>query len=695
MKKLIYFLVFIVSGALTSCIEPMDIPPKSILGSDNVYTEVGMKAYFAGMYNRFPMDDFNVTGMDRGKGEDTGVEGYFGWNSQSWGMMTTGETVNGNNYRDQPIYIVQTGYWTAGYQLIRAANDLIQELPAYFGKLQNAENYFAEAHFIRAYVYFQLVKRYGGVPLIDKPQYLEAGNEAALWVARSSHEDCYDFILNDLDYAIQNMTEAKKNGMANKYVAAAFKSRVALYAGSIAKYGGAYEHSRGGVRLCGIPAEKANGYYQQAWEAAKFVEEFGGYDLYTDGTDMSFANVFVNADNSPESIFIRQYSQNSYDHSFDGLYSPGRMTVYSGNRYSVTLDWIELFDELPLDPATGRLKTVDNNNNYIVYDNPQQLFENVKDSRLRGSIILPGSVFRGVQLDIRRGILKEDAYDPDDASGQTIQKFTPDDGSNITPYPFGETGNIMTTTANYDAQTPYQRLPDGLLINIGGMDGPVGTSGRAGTYTGFHGRKWLNANMTLAEAGVHKSTQSWIDIRYAEVLLNRAEAALELHHNGVLNINGATTLSDAAECVNRIRTRAGIDPIASSELASTGFAHDKGGGIGGFVWAPNRGLQLLRIERYKELAFEHKLYWDLRRWFSFHRQINNYYRRMLNPFLFAKGATVNAYGNPEGKYIYDARTCEFLTGSGASWTFDVRYYYERIPDAQLKTNPKLEQNNYY
>lgn len=52
--------------------------------------------------------------------------------------------------------------------------------------------------------------------------------------------------------------------------------------------------------------------------------------------------------------------------------------------------------------------------------------------------------------------------------------------------------------------------------------------------------------------------------------------------------------------------------------------------------APNEGLHIVRVERYKELAFEHKLYWDLRRWFTFDQQIYQYRRRMLSPFLFAK-----------------------------------------------------------
>lgn len=65
---------------------------------------------------------------------------------------------------------------------------------------------------------------------------------------------------------------------------------------------------------------------------------------------------------------------------------------------------------------------------------------------------------------------------------------------------------------------------------------------------------------------------------------------------------------------------------------------------------------------------------------------------MLNPFLFAKGATVNENGNPEGKYIYDARVSERANNN---LTFATKYYYEKIPDGQIKTNPLLKQNNQY
>ena len=131
------------------------------------------------------------------------------------------------------------------------------------------------------------------VPIIDHVQQMEL-DESELWVARNSHQECYDFMLSDLDYAIENMPEKSEAGRANKYVAAAFKSRVALFAGSIARYGGQYVHDGAdGVMLCGIPATKANDYFKQAWDAGQVVEE-GGYQLYQGDGDLetNFANVF-------------------------------------------------------------------------------------------------------------------------------------------------------------------------------------------------------------------------------------------------------------------------------------------------------------------------------------------------------------------------------------------------------------------
>ena len=147
-------------------------------------------------------------------------------------------------------------------------------------------------------------------------------------------------------------------------------------------------------------------------------------------------------------------------------------------------------------------------------------------------------------------------------------------------------------------------------------------------------------------------------------------------------------------CINSIRSRAGADLLGSraelSDVSREGI--ERGQGVNSFVYAPNEGLHIVRVERYKELAFEHKLYWDLRRWFTFDQQIYQYRRRMLSPFLFAKDATVNEAGNPVGKYIFDTRVCERANNS---LTFATKNYYDKIPDNERKTNPLLEQNNQY
>ena len=682
MKRNIYFIISILFIGLFVRCDSLDIPPKSILTDADIYNDGGITAYMVGLYNHLPIDDFNVTDDNvTDAASNMSTAGYFGWNSIVWPMLSTGETVNRNN---PGIYIPQKGYYPQGYLIIRNANNLIENLPAYIGKLAGAESWIAEAKFIRAYVYFQLVKRYGGVPIVDKVQQITD----TLAIARSSHEASYDFILSDLDYAIANMPATSDLGRANKYVAAAFKSRVALYAGSIARYGAKYSLTTpNGVMLCGIPASRANDYFQQAWDAAKIVEQ-GPYSLYSGDADkaLNFENIFVKADNSPESIFIRQYNYTTYVHSFDAIYSPPRMTSTYGDRFNPTLDWVELFDGLPVDPATGKFTTTDADGNYIVYDNATSLFANA-EPRLKGSLILPDDVFKGIELDIRRGIIDE-SVDP----STKIQKFVPDDYNNTTAYSSNTfyKNNVLESTEVVLSQTPYV-TSTGVKLFKNGLDGPA-NGGSTNTLTGFHGKKWLNPALTPSATALHSSFQSWIDIRYAEVLLNRAEAALELAQNGTASYNGADMQQDAFDCMNKIRDRAGATLLTSPSDLSTAPANQRGAGPGGFVMAPTRGLQLVRVERYKELAFEHKIYWDLRRWFTFDQQIYNYRRRSINPFMFASGATVDANGNPVGKYIYDIRICERANNN---LTFDPKYYYEKLPDDQIKTNPLLVQNNGY
>jgi hypothetical protein len=700
----------------------LDIPPKTILFDEDIYNPTGIEAYMAGLYRRLPMDDYNVSGNNNGD-----RQGYFGsWEAFRWPMISTGETVNRH---EKGLYLHCAGYWREGWKLIRDANRLIDNLPNYIGKIEGAENWIAEAKFIRAYVYFTMTKRYGGLPVLEHVQDFDPEFEN-LNVARSSCKDTYDFILLDLKDAEERMSKTKLKGRANAYVATALKSKVALFAASIAKYGKNYIYTDNNVMLCGIPENQANDYYKIAWEASRALE--GQYSLVGDGEtdpvaqEKNFENVFTNANESPESIFIRKYDLNFFTHSFDLVYRPARLVTDGGDRYGVTLDWMELFDGPYFNDEenSGRLDLVYKNNGgyyYKVFDYPGQLYEGA-EPRLRASILVPGNTYNGAYIDMRRGVLKDNIDPATPIAKLSLDDYVTQNGYDNPIQPgmsYFQANIVQQTSSNRPGQQKEEdmyeaTLPSGEKVKIykNGLDGPGARSDRA-ALTGIQGRKWLDLTLPTAAVAVYASSQSWIDIRYAEVVLNRAEAALELYQNGVTSViyDGTTynTRTDAFNNINKIRQRAGANLLLSENELSTDPAYNRPGsaiaagipenpGKGGFVFAPNRGIQIIRVERYKELAFEHKLYWDLRRWFSFHIQINKYKRRMLNPFIFAKTASTffDGIGKevPTGKYIYDVRVCEQATnelnfpinGTG------VQTYYEYIPTAEMKKNPLLHGN---
>jgi hypothetical protein len=683
-----------------SCVD-LDITPTSIITGEAIYNENGIKAYMAGMYNHLPMEDFHYDTDNNGASEGGGAGYFVDLNIYSF-WNSTGEMVNRNNAGFKRH---RTGYWNGGFKIIRQANTLIADLPNYPALATQSKEWIAEAKFIRAYVYFQLAKRYGGLPKVLEPQVLSS-DESALWVMRESHADTYDFILQDLNDAIADMPARSETGRANRNVAAALKSRVALHAATVARYGSMKfpDWEVDGVLLQGIPASRANDYFKQAWDAAKVVESSDNYELHRANADKTenYAEVWEKATNNRESIWLRQYDYNMTVHSYDAVMCPPRMATTYGDRFNPTLDWVELFDGLPLDPATGHFSAFDNDGYYIVYDNCQQLWDGA-EPRLRANLLIPGNLYKGgMKLDLRAGIFPAN-YDP---AVDKFKKFSIDDGADGGNYrsqwnkvdyptnPFAD-GIIINSGSDPRTQTDLYET-DGLRIFKNGLDGPkMSNAGGNNTATGFYGRKHLNIAMTQAQTSLFQSTQSWIEMRYGEVLLNRAEAALELAQSGETSYNGMNMQQDAFDCINDLRDRAGATLLTGPSELSAAPAHTNwigsNPGIGGFVEAPNRGLQIIRVERYKELAFESKVYWDLLRWFTFDTQIRNYRKRGLYSFMFSKGATVDDAGIPDGRYIYDAKNGEQASDR---ITFNQNNYYETIPSDELKNNPLMQKNRF-
>lgn len=145
-------------------------------------------------------------------------------------------------------------------------------------------NYLGIAKFFRAWFYFEKVKRFGDVPWINKP--LDVSDTELLTKPRDSRVVVMDSVLADLDFACNNITSKSEStrSLVTKYVAYAFKARVALHEGTFRKY-----HK--GLNL----GSSADGLLAQAVAASKKVMDEGGYKLNdVGGVDKAYRQVFIN-----------------------------------------------------------------------------------------------------------------------------------------------------------------------------------------------------------------------------------------------------------------------------------------------------------------------------------------------------------------------------------------------------------------
>ncbi len=592
LKRFIVLLSVIVA---TGC-NKLDIAPVNILKDEDVFsTDAGVGAYMVPIYANLPIEDFRYNF----------AQGFNQFPPFPALGLFTAEMLQVDYVFRGFIESGSFGYWPYGD--IRKINYLLKTLPENASNFSEAQvnAYLGEAHFLRAYFYFDLVKRYGGVPIVKVPQDPFNSTQDELRIPRSSEQDVYKFVEEELNLAIELMPDATPDkivkGRANRNVALALKSRAMLYAGTIAKYGTVQLNG-----LLGIPSSEATSYFQKSYDAAVALE--GKYTLYRANADkyQNYVNAFLD-ENSSENIFIKDYKYPEMTHSWDALNAPKQFVSGYGSFVNPTLDYVELFGELPVNDANGFPRR---------FNSRMDLFANV-EPRLRATVILPGDTFRGEVIDVQRGIYPS-YINGDDATNNAALK----------------------TAGNTDVLYNGKRV-----IGLSGM----GNGGSTGT--GFFVRKYQNPNLSQADLALWRSDQAWIDIRYAEVLLNKAEAGVEL--------GTSASTSKALEAINDIRDRAGAPLVQTGQLT----------------------LQTVRTERRKELAFENHSWWDVRRWRTADKEFNNRIYKSLYPY----------YVFDESKYIF--KKDDEITKS--RFTFQIRFYYEPIPGGEINKNPLLVQNPLY
>ncbi|HZE86287.1 MAG TPA: RagB/SusD family nutrient uptake outer membrane protein, partial [Puia sp.] len=398
MKKFKYIFVILAAFILSSC-HKLDTPPVGVISNENVFTNANaIQAYMADMYTLLPMEDFVYEPNS----------GFLIGNGGRWQNFYHTDAIDGEMvgpYGQTSDAAQGFGFWP--YDKIRVINVLINTLPKYASNFTPAQvnEWLGEAYFCRAYTYFALVKRYGGVPIVRTVIDPKA-SVASLLVPRDKEEDVYNFIASDFDSAFALMNDPGSSvpqGSASKYAAQAYKSRAMLYAGTIAKYG-ATNFVDGDARakgFVGIPAADAGKFFQAAYDAAKLVE--GHFSLYTGGypdKQQNYVDVFLKPNN--EDIFLRQYSlsdpnrnnDNGGPHSWDATMTCRIMTADGLSRAYPSEDFVERFGALPIVNPDGTPTRFTNRADLM----------NGLEPRLLATVYFPGASLRGINFDVQRGI---------------------------------------------------------------------------------------------------------------------------------------------------------------------------------------------------------------------------------------------------------------------------------------------------
>jgi len=467
-------------------------------------------------------------------------------------------------------------------------------------------NYNGIARFFRAWFYFEKVKRYGDVPWLDKPLSVD---DPALYGGRDPRAVVMDHVLEDLDYAIANISATNEGSrtLITKDIALALKSRVALFEGTFRKY-----HPEAGLQ------GSADKFLNESAAAAKVLIDSKRYSLYTgSGTADSYRQVFIRDVPIPQEVLLTnvQSTALAVRHMANWIFT----SATTGVRFSFIRPFIHTYLNIDGTPFTS-----------IASYQTKTFQEETKnrDRRLSQTIRTPG----------------------------------------------------------------YKRIQSGAQI--------AGPPAFTYTYTGYQPIKWSVDDVAMD--GGSLNTNAVHLFRYAEVLLNYAEAKAEL---------GQLTDADWALTVGALRARAGITgglttlPTVVDPYLSTVY----------FPGISSPAILEVRRERGIELAMEGFRFYDIVRW------ARGQLMEMEWRGIYVPAANTNIdldeNGTPDVNFMavniptasrvagvtYIAVSgTDFKLSNGTSgeivWRNDIprkwepKNYLYPIPEADLLTNPALKQN---
>ncbi len=440
------------------------------------------------------------------------------------------------------------------YGWIFACNDAIESIPVSTGLSQEEKDkLMGQAYFFRAWVYYRLVKEFGGVPIVTKVQNPISSEVEALTIPRSTTKACIDFICEDLRLAselLPSMWGDNDFGRVTAGAALALQGRARLlYASPV--FNRADDKSRWDL------AYDSNKAAITELEASAFFEL-----AYADnpGTNASNWAKMFSEFKSKEAVFATLYNNvnkgtntnpqkwNSWENAIRPINANG-----SGGKTPTNL-MIDLF------PMADGKKPGESS---ITYSKEQFMLN--RDPRFYRTFAFPGVYWK--------------------FSGDPTTQNT----STAIAYPYKGSEYALWNYVWYETAAKRD------AIDQSGFSG----DGLAENYKGIYIRKRsddFDANTTPLYVfktdkgnGFEQSASPYMEIRYAEVLLNFAEAAC-----------GANHYSEALEALRKIRKRVGYTGNCGLD---DGLAGDRG-----------KLFAAILYERQIELAYEGKRFDDMRRW---------------------------------------------------------------------------------
>lgn len=477
--------------------------------------------------------------------------------------------------------------YTNNYNRIRQVNTLLQQAEGYAAPA-DIETSVGEAHFFRAYCYFDLLQVYGDVIITRTPLDIDSPE---MQMARNSRDEVVDFILEDLEEAIRLLPEAneissKDEGRLSSQAASAFLSRVALYEGTWQKFRNGGQNNDRSSALLDIAATSAHDVIESG-----FFELFAPEELGTEAYKYLF--ILENDKSNPagitksgnkEYIFTRRHDPTLASIGFN--ITQGRL----GNAVYVTRKMANMYlqsNGLPINPQTWDYSKVDSE------------FKD-RDNRMSNTLMIPGHTYWGTG-----GGRIDWTGSAEEIANASHKNFMPSTGTGYFPH-------------------KWCCERDGVPTGMEAYDYPI--------------------------------------IRYAEVLLNYAEAVFERDDK----------ISDEDLAISLNLTRKRVNPNMP-DLTNA------------FVSANNLDMRTeIRRERTVEFYDENFRIDDLKRWKTAEEEMP-----MNLTGVKWRGTDYETKWSDASSKTMDAEGC-IIYEQGRVW--EKKHYLYPLPIDQLKLNPNLKQN---